>query len=271
MNNGEDRGKCATCGEKLYGKHCHVCGEKKVSRLDFTVKKFVEQAIDVVTHFDSKIWRSIYLLFRKPGFLVSEHLEGRRIKYAKPIQLFFVINVIYFLVLNKIGFDEITNPLSDHMNNIFYGKIATSIVNGKIAEKNITFSRYADDFYNETYAESKLLIILMIPVLALWFKLIFQRYNKLYYEHLIFSTYFFCFILLFYTFFINTFEYVFNPAFAEIIIIIVSAVYLYFSISHVYKFSQSKIILNAILSVIGLVIIVSLFRFLIFLTVYYTA
>lgn len=248
-----------------------MCGEKKISREDLTFRKFFDQAFDIITHFDSKIWRSVYLLFSKPGFLVTEHLEGRRVKYAKPIQLFLVINVIYFLALNYIGFDEVTNPLKDHMNNFFYGDIATTLVNEKIENKNITFTEYDNKFYDEIYVESKLLIIFMIPLLALWFLLIFFRKDILYYEQLIFATYFFCFILLFYTFFINILESVFDTNTEEIIVLLASAIYLFFSIRKIHKLSISQILLKTLLSVIGLVLVVSLFRFLIFLTVYYTS
>lgn len=266
----ENFGKCVSCGETLHGKHCHRCGEKKISLDDFTVKKFTEQAFEIVTHFDSKILKSVYHLFSKPGFLVTEHLKGRRVSYAKPFQLFFVINVVYFLVLNYIGFDEVTNQINDHMNNPFYGKLATTMVNEELAKKNISYEKYDEEFYNEIYVESKLLIVLMIPLFALWYKLILFKENRLYYEHLIFSTYFFCFILFFYTFFLNIFQDVFDTNVAEIIVIIVSSLYLYFSIRHVYKYSFVKTLGFTFLSVIGLIITVTIFRFFIFLTVYYT-
>lgn len=290
MSNTENFGQCANCGEQLHGKHCHKCGEKKISKDDLTVKNFIGQTIDIFTHFDSKIFKSLILLLKKPGFLVSENIEGRRVKYAKPIQLFFIINIIYFFFLSylDVGFDAVTNRSSEHMDNLLYGHIATSLVNEKIKEKNIPFEEYDNNFYDEIYIESKLLIIFMIPIFALWFKLIYRKQKILYYEHLVFSTYFFCFILLFYTFILNAVVYpviyktplsnYIEPVIsydtlelvAEIIVLILAAVYLFFSIRQVYKESLQQTLLKTFLSLIGLIVTFNLFKFLIFLAVFYT-
>lgn len=290
MSDTENFGQCANCGEQLLGKHCHNCGEKKIFKEELTFKNFITQSFDIITHFDSKMWKSVRLLITKPGLLVTENREGRRVRYAKPIQLFFVINVIYFFFLSylEVGFDAVTNRSSEHMNNLFYGNIATSMVNEKIKEKNIPFEQYDEKFYDEIYVESKLLIIFMIPIFALCLKLIYRKQDILYYWHLVFSTYFFCFILLFYTFILNAFVYTvlyktplsnyiesvisYNvlELVAEIIVLILAAIYLFFSIRQVYKESFAQTLLKTFLSVIGLVITFNLFKFLIFLAVYYT-
>jgi Protein of unknown function (DUF3667) len=290
MSEANDFGSCASCGEALHGKHCHNCGEKKLSRVDLTLKKFISQAFDVITHFDSRMWKTVYLLLRKPGFLVTENLDGRRVNYAKPIQLFFVLNVIYFIVLGhiEVGFDAVTNRAEEHMSNFLYGNLVTPMVNKKIKEENISPEQYYEKFYNEIYVESRLFIILMIPLLALWFKLIYLRKDILYYEHLVFSTYYFCFVLLFYTFFLNAiiypllyktslfgnfdsvFEYESAEVAAELIVLTASAIYIYFALKQVYKESIAQTLAKTFLSLIGLILTFNLFRFLIFLAVYYS-
>ncbi len=290
VDNTESLGKCANCGEPLQGKHCHVCGEKKINPEELTFKHFFNQSFEIITHYDSRVLRSVYHVFRKPGFLVTENLEGRRVRYAKPIQLFFLINIIYFFVLSfiEIGFDAVTNRATDHMENFFYGGYASSLVNEKVTEKNIPLEEYDEKFYNEIYVESKLLIIFMIPLYALWLKLIYLKKNILYYEHLIFATYFFCFILLFYTLVLNVVVYplIYNTQFlhggaelidynsgelmAELTVLIFAAVYLFFAIKQVHKQSAGQTLFKTFLAVIGLVLTFNVFKFLIFLTAFYT-
>ena len=282
VNNSENR--CKTCNEIIYGKYCHNCGEKKLSREDFTVKNFIEQAVDVFTHFDSKIIKSAYLLVIKPGFVTSEYLAGRRVKYAKPVQLFFVLNIIYFVILNYAGYDTVTNPLTDHMTNPFYGQIATSMVSNKIAEQNISFEKYDNKFYDVVYVHSRVLLILMIPLFALVLKVIYIRQDRLYYEHLVFSTYFFCFVLIFYSFFLNILYYSvyflteydlkFNSIIdiddttAAFIYLFLFAVYLYISLKQVYKNSTGQTFLETLLAMLGLTAVVTIYNFILFLTVF---
>lgn len=277
---------CLNCGEEHEGKFCHKCGEKKLNREDFTVKKFFTQTIDVFTHFDSNVLKSAWMVTTKPGLLAAEYIRGKRVPYSKPVQLFFLINIVYFLVLYYIGFDVVTNPLKDHMNHFVYGGLATSMVNEKLQSHKISMNDYENKFYDTIYVDSKLLIILMIPLFALFLKLIFFRQKRLYYEHLVFATYFFCFILLFYTFILNTFDYIIyyfteynlsadtiievNDFLALIIVLSATFIYLFFALQETYKISSVILFLKTILSVISLVAVVTIYSFFLFLLVYYT-
>ena len=277
---------CVTCGTQLVGKFCHKCGEKKLSRDDFTVKQFLKQGVDVFTHFDSKVLRSATLLFIEPGKLTANYLKGKRTIYSKPIQLFFVINIIYFLVLNFIGFDIITNPLPDYMSNFIYGPFITSLINQKLIADNLSLELYSTKFYNSIYVHSKILIILMIPLFALCLKLIYIRRNKLLYEHLVFATYFFCFALLFYTLIINIVYYsiyyitIFssdfhkivdlNDEFVLILVIISFSMYMFLSFKKIHGHHVSEGILFAALAMTALSAVVIIYDFFIFFIVYLT-
>lgn len=274
----KDYGNCKSCGAGLLGSHCHVCGEKKLFLEDYKVRKFIEQSFNTITHFDSKVMKSARLLITKPGFLAKEYLEGRRIKYAKPFQLFFVINVFYFLVLNFIGFDIVTNHLDKHMSDPFYGDLATTMVNEKIKEKNVSLEIFDNDFYNEIYVESKLFIFVMIPMLAFWLMLIYLDTKKIYYEHLVFSTFAFCFILLFSTLFLNPFGYdtslhklinVDNNVIKTISVLVIT-VYIFLSLKYVYGQSNAKTFLKTLLTLAGMALVLTIYRFLIFLAVFYS-
>jgi hypothetical protein len=49
-----------------------------------------------VLHVDSKIFRTVWLLLRRPGLLTREYFAGRRARYVPPIRLYLVFSVIYF-------------------------------------------------------------------------------------------------------------------------------------------------------------------------------
>lgn len=91
---------CASCGAKLKGDYCRKCGEKKiVPERDFSIRKFLHQTLGHFIHFDSKLLRTCWLLFSKPGFLTAEWIAGRRVGYMKPLQLFVVASLLFYFFL----------------------------------------------------------------------------------------------------------------------------------------------------------------------------
>ncbi len=282
----ETYGNCSNCGIELSGKFCHVCGEKKTNPDDYSIKSFLKQSADVFFHFDSAVIRTLKLLFTDPGLVSLEYLEGKRVRYTKPLKLFVLVNIIYFLILNYIGFDTVTNPLADHMNSLVYGGLATRMVNDKLAKSGMELGKYANIFYDSIYVHSKLLLVLMIPMFALVLKLVFIKRKRLYYEHLVFSSYFFTFALLAYTIFLNLFYYItyyftnyevnsfgivlIDDRLAEIVMSAIIFIYLYLSLSKTYKIAGVDLITKTLLTMIGLVAVLTAYNFIIFLVVIYT-
>lgn len=88
---------CANCNAPLHGKFCSECGQ----RYEPHVHSFAElasEAFESVTHADSRLWRTLWLLISKPGFLTKEFVEGRRARYLPPFRLYLVVSVALFLV-----------------------------------------------------------------------------------------------------------------------------------------------------------------------------
>lgn len=95
--------RCASCGAKLKGNYCRKCGEKKIiPERDFSITKFLNQTLWHFIHFDSKLLRSFWPLFSKPGFLTAEWIAGRRVGYMKPIQLFLVAGLLFYFFLPTV-------------------------------------------------------------------------------------------------------------------------------------------------------------------------
>jgi len=80
---------CTNCETVLHGQYCHECGQKKVTHHDYAIKHFIAHAFHDITHFDSKIFRSLIPLFFKPGVLTAEYLSGKHARFVKPITLLF--------------------------------------------------------------------------------------------------------------------------------------------------------------------------------------
>jgi hypothetical protein len=62
------------------------------------LREFLAEATEVVTHADSRVWRTLSPLLFRPGFLTREFLRGRRARYLPPFRLYIVASVLFFLL-----------------------------------------------------------------------------------------------------------------------------------------------------------------------------
>lgn len=94
--------KCSNCGADVSGRYCSACGQK-VEVLSHSLWSFVAQAAEVLTHGDSRLWRTLGQLVSHPGFLTQQFLIGRRASYLPPFQLYIVLSVVFFMVFSFSG------------------------------------------------------------------------------------------------------------------------------------------------------------------------
>lgn len=94
---------CPECATPLVGEYCHHCGEKLPDAHDLTMKHFLHHGLHELTHFDSKIFRTLQALVFRPGLLTVEYLAGRRQRYVLPLRLFLVIFALNFFLYTRPG------------------------------------------------------------------------------------------------------------------------------------------------------------------------
>jgi hypothetical protein len=88
---------CLNCGAVLTGRYCANCGQAADVHVPST-GELVHEALEGITHSDSRLWRTLYLLWFKPGRLTQEFVAGRRSAYLPPFRLYLVLSILFFLV-----------------------------------------------------------------------------------------------------------------------------------------------------------------------------
>ena len=88
---------CLNCGAVLTGRYCANCSQAADVHVPST-RELIHEALEGVTHSDSRLWRTLYLLWFKPGRLTQEFVAGRRAAYLPPFRLYLVVSVIFFLI-----------------------------------------------------------------------------------------------------------------------------------------------------------------------------
>jgi hypothetical protein len=88
--------RCDNCGASVPGRYCGDCGQRLEPPLH-TLWHFIKVATEDLTHADSRLWRTLWALLFKPGYLTHEFLAGRRARYLPPVRLYLVLSVLFFL------------------------------------------------------------------------------------------------------------------------------------------------------------------------------
>ncbi|HXR57235.1 MAG TPA: DUF3667 domain-containing protein [Casimicrobiaceae bacterium] len=90
--------RCRNCAAEATWNYCPNCGQETLIALPpaFT---FVRDAAGRYIAFDGRMWRSLFALAFRPGFLTREYLAGRRRRYVRPARLFVALSIVVFAVL----------------------------------------------------------------------------------------------------------------------------------------------------------------------------
>lgn len=184
---------CLNCGTELKGKFCYTCGQKKIEpserRFIFFVKQFFGSAFFLENNFLKNV---LYLLI-KPGFLVKEFVEGRRKRYMAPFSLFLLINLFYFFFSSL---SDLNPSLWEQTEYQVYSSWTKKVVQNKLERRNVEFKDYEKKYNMKSSELAKTMIVLNVPIFALFIAMLFNKKEYYFADHLIFSLYLFAFVLL---------------------------------------------------------------------------
>src|SRR5687768_16563949 len=89
---------CSSCAAPLSGRFCAQCGERRIEPGEQTMRHFLRDSLADLASLDGKLLRTLRALIVRPGELTREFMDGRRVLYLRPLQLFLLANLIYFVV-----------------------------------------------------------------------------------------------------------------------------------------------------------------------------
>ena len=72
-----------------------------MSRICIPSRTSPAEAFESISHADSRLWRTLWYLLSRPGFLTREFFEGKRVRYLPPFRLYLVISVVFFLAVGS--------------------------------------------------------------------------------------------------------------------------------------------------------------------------
>lgn len=202
---------CRNCGAGLVGQYCHNCGEPRPDHHEFQWKHIAHDAVHEFLHLDGKIFRTLWLLVSRAGFLTREYWAGRRTAYIRPLRLYIFIATIHLVVITTTLY---------RMDTFKSGEIGRPLVRlfERIAvERNVTAAEVdeaATRHLAKAYAVAQYVAVLGFAIFP-W--MLYRRRVPYYVQHFIFSLHVYSFYFLMTTvtgFLVKSAEWVRSPAYA---------------------------------------------------------
>jgi hypothetical protein len=96
---------CPNCGANVSGNFCHHCGQETVLHPPST-REFLHEFIGHYVALEGKLLQTMKLLLLKPGKLTLEYMRGRRVRYIEPLRVYLTFSLIFFAVFKFMGEDH---------------------------------------------------------------------------------------------------------------------------------------------------------------------
>ncbi|MBT3254567.1 MAG: DUF3667 domain-containing protein [Candidatus Marinimicrobia bacterium] len=257
--------ECLNCGSPLSSQFCPECGQKN-KEYNLTFKDFFSVFLEELLDVDSRVLRSLKLLFTKPGFLTTEYVKGRRVRYVPPVRIYLVASVVFFVILSlKAIIPDVKNNqflkeyqetggIEESLRGVMGGQVTSndslqfledmgivatdpdsSAVNMSLTIGEQPFQLQEGDLLSNFSDNFAKMMFLLLPVAALQLKVLYWRRKKLYIEHLVFSLHVHAFI-----FSLLILTIILDYKLTMWLVIISSLIYLYIAMKQFYSQSYSK-------------------------------
>ncbi len=271
--------QCKSCANTFHGIYCNLCGEKIVEAEDRSFRTFT---INFLAFADSKLLKTLWMIIRRPGMLSSEYAEGRRVKYLRPLQLFFILNLIYFLFPLLQLFNT---SLKTQMYLRTHSPFVRSWVVDKVGTDPLALEGYTLMYNEKSNSTAKLLIIVFVVFASLPMALIYRNKNRFFTDHVTLALELTTFNLAINALALSVFLMAVNKLihwthlgwekylddFTLTVIFILTNTYFLFSAGKTfYRQSGAKLLLKVVIGLFGLFVALELYRISLFVITYWS-
>ena len=245
------------------------------------MRTFLSSVVIALTLADNRFVKTLWLTIKNPGFLSKEYADGRRVHYIRPLQLFFILNLIYFLVPVLQLFNS---SLLTQISYLFHSKLAYKLVENHIAQEGISIAGYSLIYDAKSTAITKMLMIIFVLIAALPLALIFRKKNRYFTDHTALSVELACFNIFVNAIFLSGLLWVLSKLFNwsgsslgeylnddtfTVIFISTNLYFIYRSARTFYQQKGKRLILKSMAAILGLFLALEAYRFILFFVTFW--
>jgi hypothetical protein len=120
--------QCLNCGQPMSHRDncCSNCGQVN-DELPLSIKQFISDFFAGFFNFDSRFFKTFIPLLFKPGKVPKDYIEGKRMKYVNPFQLYLNVTIIFFLMqgfFSALDEYKLSDPTIEESNQVTKDSIA---------------------------------------------------------------------------------------------------------------------------------------------------
>jgi hypothetical protein len=175
---------CITCDNHFIGRFCNVCGEKVLEPGEKSLKLFFGNILNALTFIDNKFFKTLKLHLTKPGFVTYNYINGKRVPFIKPISMFFIINLLYFLFSI---FETYNSKLYTQMHWLPHSEIAKEMVEKRVEREQVSIESFTIQYEQQSTSMAKLLLIIFVFLSGIFVALINMNAHMYFIDHIMVS------------------------------------------------------------------------------------
>ena len=162
---------CLNCGAEFEGAYCPRCGQhatvKRIT-MGHALHSFMTQVVGL----QANLPRTLIDLCYRPGYLVTDYLEGKRRHYVNPFSTMLLLATLFILANQYVVHTDLimaTTNMSHELSNELFQPMGATQADSELS------AQMTNSMLNEIYANFGFFNLLMVPILTLPFWLTFRR------------------------------------------------------------------------------------------------
>ena len=142
----EEASSCRNCEALLRGRYCHRCGQDSKDPPDDTLSLFGVFVANVVG-LESRAVRSFLTLMFRPGLLTRAFIDGQRVRYSSPVQLYLWCTTAFFLTQTffpLVRLSAETGEVDSSLSAVSIGKDLSATTLQRLADQGTPLAVFAE-------------------------------------------------------------------------------------------------------------------------------
>ncbi|MCK0068409.1 DUF3667 domain-containing protein [Kordiimonas laminariae] len=178
-------GTCVNCENTITGLYCNQCGQKaNTQRLE--IKTLLGGAFKALMELDSKVFRTIKELTLNPGQVALNYIGGARVAYLNPVKYCITIFALILAIMHLSG------QIDQTVEKVTTANLAWQEQSKDLNDAVLKYAKARQKATVEVYSEYlQPMQLILIPIAALFLRLLHYRKRRNYAEIASFLCYIF--------------------------------------------------------------------------------
>lgn len=185
---------CLNCGAQVATRFCPECGQENTN-YRVSLGRLLGDLFEELFQLESRLWRTLWTLVRKPGLLTLEYNAGRRVRYTTPLRLYLVCSVVYFFVGSVMPRERIRDNVKFDMGDAAQLEQAEKKVESPLVKRILERVRAVQKDPAAATRRAQQAVVdyapkiaaVLVPLLAFMTWIFFRRQKLFFVEHLVFA------------------------------------------------------------------------------------